>query len=154
MNQLANHNQFRRANTSPASGVWGSSSQSAFDSFVIFCVGNDLYREAAFRGWALSNGVRFKSLKGSYKGTVENSFIVNAKDVERCIEWFAGEESVLVIGPRWRGGKMHGDREATLVFNGGSLSDLGHFGYTAKEHAMTLEAWTYDPAEDVFYTCA
>lgn len=136
------------------SGIWGSSTPSDFKTYVIFCVGNDPYREAAFRAWALENGIGFKSLKGCYKGQQENSFIINEENLGRCYRWFSREESILFIGPMYRNGRLYGNREAHLYYlKTGEREDLGLFQWVPRSEALKEDAWTYDPTQDLYFIC-
>lgn len=136
------------------SGLWGYSTPAAFENYMIFCVGNDKVREAQFRSWATSNGIGFKSLHGCYKGQQEASFIINMRDSARCFAWYSKEESVLLLGPSYREGSSHGNREAHLYYlSTGHLEDLGLYQWVPRDEGLREDAWTYDPTQDEYFVC-
>jgi len=136
------------------SGVWGTSSPSAFTPYAIFCVGNDKVREAAFRAWALDKGVPFKSLHGCYKGIQEASFIIPQEYLDYCTQWWINEESILLLSSQYRSRRMYGTRIAVLYFpKYGLTQPIGEWQRQPKEYALKQEAWTYDPSQDEYYVC-
>ena len=153
MNAMATINS-----ATPSSGVCGHSMPGRFDSWAIFCVGNDPYREAAFTTWANATGLRFKSLLGSYKGQQERSFLVSLEDfyehIERS-EWIKDQESVLILEPRRKPDgtvlKTHNAPiDAFLYYTDGRpdgdiWEPLGEFIETHQARAQQQEGWTYDP---------
>lgn len=142
------------ATVKSSSGIWGYSTPTAYQTYAIFCVGNDKVREAAFRSWATANGIGFKSVFGCYEGVQEASFIINQKDLPRCFAWYSKEDSVLLLGPAYREGKMHGSREASLYFlETGETRDMGRFLMVLREEALASDAWTYDPTLDAYFVC-
>lgn len=141
------------------SGGWeGRSSDFPYQRFVIFEVG-DITRAQTFNAYALGDGLRFKQLKGSWKGVQNPAFIVEDTSTNRIklAYWLRGQESVLCLGPAYRTGpdgqkRLYGNREAILDWLDGD-------GYTVKERtplpglfqpvsrarALDLDGWTYDP---------
>lgn len=137
-----------------ASGVWPTSSPVAFDEYAVFCVGNNKVREAAFKAWAVAHGIGFKELVGAYKGVTETSFIVNVKSLPRIMRdvRLDGEESILLLGPRYREGRMHGDRLARLWFPAENRTvPIGHFREASKAYAMSRDGWTFDPSDETYW---
>ena len=136
------------------SGVWPTSTDVVFTSYAVFCVGNDKVREAMFKAWAVASGVPFKELVGSYKGVTEASFIVPQSELANIMHhgWVRGEESILLLGPRYRDGVMCGNRKAELFFPAsGDIVGLGHFAETTKAYAMKQDAWTFDPSNGTYW---
>lgn len=148
-------------NFAVASGVWPGSTSALTSSFVIFSVGDDILRQAQFNAWAVANGLAFKRLIGSYKGQAEHSFICPAENLPMLSDWLTGQESVLHLGPLYRDGIAHGDREARLGFlreDGTAVSPpatqrLGLYGWAPRDEALRQEAWTYDPTLDEYFIC-
>jgi hypothetical protein len=134
-----------------SSGIQGWSTEGYFDEYIIFCVGNDIARESAFRSWATANGVGFKNLIGKYEGLTERSFIVNCKNDLICREWYKDERTILHLSSMYRKnmeGMMQrfGCREATLqdARTRVVLENLGWFRTVTPEYAMKQDAWTLD----------
>ena len=122
-------------------GLWAHSTTAAYENFVIFCVGQDPYRIAAFRSWAADKGIGFKSLVGCYKGQIEQSFIVNEKNLPFVERWTRDEESILHLASNPRGPRI-----ATLRHRDGREEQLGHFvAVIGRDYALKKESWTYDP---------
>jgi hypothetical protein len=154
------------ANDEPrSSGVWGYSTPSAYDSYVIFCVGHEIARQAAFKAWALANGIGFKSLLGSYKGQSETSFMVNDKQFFACDRWWADQETILRLSPLYRNGTLYGTREAALwrpsMVRSAFGDDLfvqvkgpepiGTMREVTREYALAQSCWTYDPQSGLYW---
>lgn len=139
-------------------GIWPGSTEVAYTSYVIFAVGRDVLRNSQFRAWAAEHELPYKSLIGCYKGETEQSYIVAAGDFALVRPWLTGQESVLWLGPLFVGGKMYGDRSATLYYHptsanfGEHFEDLGRFGMQPKEFAMRQPGWTYDALTEAYYT--
>jgi predicted alpha/beta hydrolase len=142
------------------SGVQGWSTPTPYDEFIIFCVGNDIARESAFRAWAAENKIGFKNLIGAYKGVTERSFIVNAKNGLSCWQWYAKEESILRLSSMYRADpktglmRLYGTRLATLIFIHNKLTpylDFGHFIQVPRELALSKDAWTLDTTDNTYW---
>lgn len=145
-----------RMESALASGVCTHSSAEAFNAYVIFCVGNDIAREAAFKAWAADNGIHVKSLIGSYNGVSERSFMVNYQDAVRCWDWYSNEETVLGLAPLWDPvhNRMLGSRPASLIY----ISDysvankkIGFFTEQSKEYALAQPSYTFDPSTGKYW---
>ena len=99
-------------------------------------------------------GIRFKLVQGCYKGTPEHSFVISldAFTATRETGILAGQESVLVIGPK----PFNGDRPATLRFLDASVPpiDLGTFQVWEGDGVPPVDAWTYDPLSETYFICA
>jgi len=131
-----------------SSGVWGRSTPAAYEDYIIFCVGQNPVKIAAFKSWALGR-FGFKSLIGSYKGQTEHSFIVNAKHFPEIADWTNGEESILYLEAN-----PGGYRKATLKYLDGREEPCGHFvPITNREYVLRQESWTYDPTSGEYYVC-
>lgn len=116
---------------------------------VIFCVGQELRRVAAFRAWAAHRRLNVRSLVGCYRGATEMSFVITAADYAEVAPWTSAEESVLFLGRVDR----NGARTARLVFTDGRAEDLGHFITCSRETALDCSSWTYDPVADEHFIC-
>lgn len=125
---------------------WPRSSEIAYQNYIIFCAGTDLIRVAAFRAWASNRTLNFKSLKGSYKGQIEDSFIINAKDYDEIKPWILDQESILWLGPISGLG-----RSAKLVFSNGDEQEIGTFVSTYRDYALKQDSWTLDIAANEYY---
>jgi len=119
------------------------------EELVIFCVGQDLRRVAAFRAWAAHRRLDVRSLIGCYRGVTEMSFVIGTADYEEVAPWTRTEESVLFLGRVYR----NGVRPARLVFADGRAEDLGHFVTCSRETALSCYSWTYDPVADEHFIC-
>lgn len=127
--------------------VW--STPEGHSSYVIFCLGNNPEREAAFARFAKSHGIPYKALKGSYKGVEENSFISNSDHWPEIKGWVWGEESVLLLGPA---NEYGAGRSASLLFAAtGEMQPLGTFKQVPEEYALRQEAWTFDPTQNAYF---
>jgi len=116
---------------------------------VIFCVGQELRRVAAFRAWAAHRRLNVRSLIGCYRGVTEMSFVIGAADYAEVAPWTRAEESVLFLGRVDR----NGARTARLVFADGRAEDLGHFVTCSRESTLACSSWTYDPVADEHFIC-
>ena len=120
------------------------------EELVIFCVGQELRRVAAFRVWAAHRHLDVRSLIGSYNGITETSFVVVATDYAEVAIWTRAEESILFLGLA----NQNGDRPARLVFADGHVEGLGCFVSGPRNAVLASHSWTYDPAADQDFTCA
>lgn len=116
---------------------------------VIFCVGQDLRRVAAFRAWAAHRRLDVRSLIGCYRGVTEMSFVIGTADYAEVAPWTRAEESVLFLGRVDR----NRARPARLIFADGRAEDLGHFVTCSRETALSCSSWTYDPVADEHFIC-
>lgn len=118
-------------------------------NLVIFCVGQELSRVAAFRAWAAHRRLDVRSLIGCYRGVTEMSFVIGTASYAEVAPWTRAEESVLFLGR----GDRNGARPAKLVFADGRAEDLGHFVTCPRETALSCSSWTYDPVADEYFIC-
>lgn len=132
-----------------SSAIPGRSLAAMPGKLVIFCVGKDLRRVAAFRAWAAHRGLDVRSLVGCYRGATEMSFVITAADYTEVAPWTREEESVLLLGRSDR----NGARAAALVFADGRAEDLGHFVTCSRETALACSSWTYDPVAGEYFIC-
>lgn len=142
-----------------SNGVCGHSMPTRWDDWVIFCVGNDPYRDAAFTTWANGLGHRFKSLIGSYKGKTERSYIMRLADFEKsgAVQWTKAEESILVLRPRRKADgslllRHDAPIDAILVYQDGREESIGVWANVPEYHAKKCDGWTYDPMFGEWYT--
>lgn len=119
------------------------------EELVIFCVGQELRRVAAFRAWAAHRRLDVRSLVGSYNGVTEMSFVVAAADYAEVTRWTRAEESILFLGHN----DQSGGRPARLVFADGRVEELGCFVSCPRDTALAAPSWTYDPATDEYFLC-
>ena len=97
--------------------------------------------------------IPFKRLVGSYKGTSEDAWIINARHWDAFKGWdgLVKQESILHLGPF-----EHGGHAATLYFNkpeqsGWADKFIGQFRQTTKVYALKQEAWTFDPEQNAWF---
>lgn len=114
---------------------------------MIFCVGQNQILVSAFRAWATAGGIPFKSLKGSYRGRIEDSFIVAATNFPKVRKWADEQESVLHLGPC----DARDRRPATLIYQQGGREHLGLFRACGRNEALARSSWTYDPTQDLYF---
>lgn len=135
-----------------ATGVqpWSSPEQ-----YVIFSIDGEGLT-ATRQVFEATIGVNVKPVEGCYKGKLEHSWIANARDWAAIAAsgFLDAQESVLHLGP-W----SNGGRPATLHFSfasgdgiGAPSVPLGQFRQTAKDYALTQDAWTRDGTD--FYICS
>lgn len=92
--------------------------------------------------------ITFKILLGSYKGTLETSFLVHVKDFPQIKDLIKNEESILGLSNRQNGGL----REGSLIFiKTGQTNSLGIFDKITKAQADDLEAWSFDYETKTYY---
>lgn len=131
------------------SGVWEHSRPYIYRDYVIFCVGNNIRKASAFRYWATSEGIGFKSLKGCYKGQTEDSFIIAADNLERVRPWIKDQESILWLYPMVSAGRV----PASLIYQDGKEVKLGDLVVVGYKEALKAASWTYDPSTNTYYIC-
>ena len=84
---------------------------------------------------------------GSYKGVLEDSFILRADDFDRFVRpshYVSGQESVLHV----RGKDMHCKLE---IFYEGYVN-LGRMVQMTKEEAYKQDGWTYRPDLNIYWS--
>jgi len=139
-------------------GIQGWSTPSPYIECLIFCVGNNIGKESAFRAWAAEKGIGFKNLMGSYKGVSERSFLIAYEDSGTCQFWFRNEETVLHLSSMYRKNdkglmQMFGARKATLLDpKGGKVADLGILRIVTPEYALKQDNWTLDISRGTYWT--
>ena len=95
-----------------------------------------------------SLGLPFKCLVGSYKGTLEDSFLVTYDTYEQYEKVLKlarkfSQESVLMLNE---------DRDATLYYlESGDLINLGPFVSVLRKIAYSMDAWTLDLKTGNYY---
>lgn len=100
----------------------------------------------------LSNAVRFKELKASYKGVKETCFLIDlgmSENIPSNIAYLKSiassyeQESILILDEH---------RNASLVYcQGNRVESIGKFKAVSKKDAITQDGWTYDPYNDQYY---
>ncbi len=138
-------------------GVTVGSSPLTHSWVAVVAVG-DLVRSAAFTAWLTVNGVKFKQGVGKWQGEVERSFIIPVDEFadHDMSSWLAGQESVLLLGPAFRKGKLWGSREAFIipVYNGYfsplPFTDqyIGRYSWVGSTEPTG--DWTYNPEAGFF----
>lgn len=92
-------------------------------------------RTAELERLMLEKGLKFGPATGSYKGTLEKSFVIDAsEDILPVVDELArkfGQESVLVVDE---------NQKATLIFSDGKKEVLGQM--MAVDHENAGENWT------------
>lgn len=95
--------------------------------------------------WLNSLSIPFKELIGRYKGTDEHSLLISSEHrrVVDAIVRDYNQESYL---------ELYHDGFAELVYRNGSREKLGYLKQVTPEHAKTLDAFSFDPIENQYYT--
>ena len=118
------------------------------NQYIVFA---SCYHETVIKHFFKENQIGFKQLIGAYKGTMEDSYIINKKylkAIERAGFLYA-EESILLLGENL--GKNR--RRATLHFLN-SLKpdkDIGILRAVVKEEALEQDNWSYRPDLDTYF---
>lgn len=160
-------------------GLQPYSGSHMWEPYIIFEVGYDKLRQQQFKAWALDRSVGFKELVGSYKEQVATSFIINARAFPEVLRhgWLDREESVLYLDACYApiSGKSYTKRRARLLYGRGDREDykdlwllteidpeyelamvaefIGDWQEVGHDEAMKLDAWTFDPSTNKYYTC-
>jgi len=136
-------------NAAPVTGgVWGHSSVSGGENYIIFSSHINLYTVEEI---LQSEGIGYKRLKGCYKNQTECAWIVNTNQaVENFLVFrsiLSNQESVLLLGPT----DARDRRPAALLYFRGDLDYLGLFQSVDKATALAQDAWTFDPSTNTYY---
>lgn len=121
------------------------------NQYVVFA---SSYHETVIKQFFKDNNIGFKQLIGSYKGTMEDSYIINKKylsTIERAGFLYA-EESILLLGESLGQNR----RRASLHFLNALKpdQDIGILRAVVKEDAMKEDAWSYRPDLDTYFITA
>jgi len=86
---------------------------------------------------------------GCYKGQLENSYMMMAKDMHHVrdyVNWIEGQESIL---------RVPGDvrQPCELEFSDGSVVSVGPMREASAVEALQAEAWTYVPTTGKYFVC-
>lgn len=124
------------------------------ESYIIIGTGNPAVARA-WRDLMNSREIGYAKGTGVYKGMAEDAYTLNARHWGTIKHVLAGQESVLVLGPKVTGS---GFRPATLHYLDGRLPEyLGDFMPVEDEDVnrmkKTADAWTYDMTTDTYYIC-
>ena len=128
--------------------------------YVIFAIDNDndLHTVSKFmrhvdtqKAMGKMRGT-LKPCIGSYKGKLENSYIVTLEDFKQHVKksgYIDNQESVLLLEDGHRGVTY-----GTLIYAGFDKDvPLGIMRAVSKDKAVTYDAWTYRPELDTYYVC-
>ena len=118
------------------------------NQYIVF---SSCYHETVIKHFFNENQIGFKQLIGSYKGTMEDSYIINKKylkAIERAGFLYA-EESILLLGEDL--GKNR--RRATLHFMNAFKpdQDIGILRAVVKDEALAQDNWSYRPDLDTYF---
>ena len=131
------------------------------NSYTIFAIDNDsdLHTVSKFmrhidtqKAMGKMQGT-MKPCIGSYKGKLEQSYIVSQEDFDKHVKpsgYVDKQESFLVIEDGHRGvtyGKL-------VYSNNDADQPLGVMRATPKDKALACEAWTYRQELDTYYVCS
>lgn len=129
-------------------------------SYVIFAIDNDsdLHTVSKFmrhvdtqKAMGRMQGT-IKPCVGSYKGQLEQSYIMTRQDFDRYVKasgYIDNQESILLLEVGHRGVTY-----GTLIFSGFEQDmPLGIMRAIPKDQAMSYDAWTYRPELDTYYVC-
>ena len=121
------------------------------DEYFVFA---SSYHETVIRDFFNDNDIGFKQLIGSYKGTTEDSYVVNMKWLTYVEQagLLDGEDSILLLSESLGQNR----RRAKLRFLNASKpdEDLGILRAVVKEEAMKREVWSYRPDLDTYFVTA
>lgn len=136
------------------SGVWGHSGERGSDSYVIFAIDDQSPAAGAhFRNFMVAQGIGFKPLIGSYKGVIEQSYIINLNDWPTVLDTAAvkNQESILFLGAC----TSRDRRPAELVYllDGIPAEGLGTFRSVPEAEAKAQDSWTYCPQMKEYFIC-
>lgn len=138
----------------------GIQPHSSPEQYVIFAIDLPQYAgafkseiAAGFTGTAYEDGrnaIGCKELVGYYKGTLEASYIVNARDWPAIAKsgWINKQESVLHLGA-W----ANGGRPATLYYADGHSEAIGKFQLASRATALKKDGWTFDASLGEYFIC-
>lgn len=128
----------------------GSQPWSSPEQYVIFSIDDESIEATRdkFTEYLAKLNVSAKPVEGSYKGKIEHSWIVNARDwtwvaLSGYLEY---QESVLHLGV-WR----NGGRQAVLYYADHRVQPIGNFVQTTKTYALKQDAWTRDGTD--YFIC-
>lgn len=132
-------------------GVWLHSTPTAYNRYTIFAIDSE-HTKADFLTYLGNNGIGVKVLLGSYKGLVEDAYIINSRHVAFILGFIKGQESVLELGPQRNFGGGLLLRPAQLTYRDNRpIVDLGYFQEVGKEFAGKSDSWTYDPSTGKYW---
>ncbi len=110
----------------------------------------DATRHEKLQRFLKNEGFAFKPVKGYFNGVIENSYVVmlhGEKFLESLLEAMFNsdfrQESILYVDA---------NRYAKLIYNDEEEVELGKFHAIDKSLVKTLSAYTYDHANDIYYT--
>jgi len=89
---------------------------------------------------------KLKVCIGSYKGEMEQSFIMHEDDFHHVSAYVKGQESFLYVRDGHKGVVY-----ADLHYNDGETVPLGQIKAVSKDEAMQQDAWTYRPDMNVYW---
>lgn len=90
-----------------------------------------------------------KIIFGSYKGVLEESFILLKEDYDTFVahtDFVAKQESVLIVTVDSKNRML-----ASLKFKDGTIEKLGRLEKISKEEAVKLDGWSYNPDHNDYY---
>ena len=111
---------------------------------------HDMIRHEKLQRYLKNEGFSFKPVKGYYKGNLENSYVIILSG-EKFLDvlksaMFSDEfkqNSILYVDA---------NRYAKLIYSDGIETELGKFHEIDKTLVRTLSSYTYDKANDTYYT--
>jgi len=134
--------------TQQNSGIWGSSTTTAWQEYIIFSVspGNEKRLAETLEQFQIGH----KTLVGSYKGEQEPAWIVNVNNFPQIknLNLVSDQESILKLGKAGRGARL-----ATLQFLDDKTADidLGRLVVVTEKTAKAQDAWTFDPSTEIYW---
>lgn len=142
--------------TSDFVGDEGIQQYSTDERYFIVSVDNNYHTE--FSEWLAIEQIGHKLLLGSYKHTVDYSFIINARDWHKVRDsgFINNQECVLYLWSHAYGYVKYGvNARMATMYNlvTGETTELGCFVAINDSDASKYDGWTYDIANKQFYTC-
>jgi len=140
------------------SGVCSHSNPTIWQDYIIFEIDDHQSNCFELKLSCTQQGFGLVELEGCWKGEVNPSFILPAK------EFFAGatgesigsrfcleQECVLHIGPPEK--RARAWRDATLLYTNGKTESIGKFKQVAANVAKEQSGWTRNPNNGAYWIC-
>ena len=123
-------------------------------SYVVFSIDdvNDVHKLSKFlhhvsvlEAMQKTKG-RMQVCIGSYKGMLEQSFIMHEEDFHHVSAYVKNQESFLYLSDGHKGVVY-----AELRYSNGETVQLGQVKAVSKDEAMQHDAWTYRPDMNIYW---
>lgn len=121
---------------------------------IIFAIDNDRnpHQVAKFMRHmdalvAMDKAMPFVQTIGCYKGQLENSYMIYAKDLHHVQNYIENQECIL---------RVPGDvrQPCVLEYPDGSSESIGPMREVSAVEALQADAWTYVPGSGKYFVCS